>query len=106
MKRTVAGFAAGAFAIVAVATAPQAAATSDEDFLKALASGGVSFPARANQQVISGGHSVYRAWSEGTSYADTVADIAANIGGSQSLAGVFVRAATTSFCPKYVSNLP
>jgi len=40
MQRIVAGFAAGAFAIVAVATAPQAAATPDEDFLKALTSGG------------------------------------------------------------------
>jgi Protein of unknown function (DUF732) len=71
-----------------------------------LTSGGISFPAQANQQVISGGHSICRAWAAGASYADTVEGIAANTGGSQHLAGVFVRAATNELCPKYASNLP
>src|SRR5882757_2813432 len=99
MKRTVARFAAGAFAIVAVATAPQAAATPEGDFLSALARAGFSYPASVAPHVVRSGQSVCSGWASGDSYADAVATVA-KITGSQPIAGVFVRAATSSFCPK------
>jgi hypothetical protein len=105
MKRTIAGFAAGAFAIVAVATAPQAAATPEEDFLSALARSGFSYPASVAPQVIQSGQSVCSGWASGTSYADAVATMAKITGGSANIATVFVRAATTPLCPKYASQL-
>ena len=94
------------FALAVMATAPHAAASPEEEFLSALAKGGISVPAAKNQQVISGGHSVCSSWSSGASYADAVAGVAGGLGGNRHLAGVFVRAATDVFCPKYTSELP
>jgi Protein of unknown function (DUF732) len=106
MKRTIAGFAAGAFAVVAIVTAPPAAAGPEADFLAALAEGGLSVPASANFRVVSAGHSVCGGFSSGDSYKDALASVAGALGGNSSLAGTFVRAAASSFCPKYLSELP
>jgi hypothetical protein len=93
------------FAVVALATAPQAAASPEEDFLMALARAGFSYPVSVTPQVVDSGQSVCSGWASGDSYADAVATMA-KITGSQPIAGVFVRAATTKLCPKYASNLP
>jgi hypothetical protein len=106
MKLTVAGTAMAAVALVALATAPQAAASPEDEFLAALADGGISVPSNATGNVIGGGHGVCRGWASGASYADGVADVTGALGGNQSLARVFVRAATSVFCPKYASKLP
>jgi Protein of unknown function (DUF732) len=106
MKRTVAGFATGVFAVIAIATAPPAAAGPEADFLGALADGGLSVPANANFRVISAGRSVCSGFSSGDSYKDAIAGVAGAFGGNNSLAGTFVSAAVSSFCPKYASELP
>src|SRR5258705_3098074 len=106
MNRIVAGFAAGVFAVIAVATAPPAAAGPEADFLAALAAGGLSVPASATFRVVSGGHSVCAGFSSGDSYKDVIASVAGALGGNSSLAGTFVRAAASSFCPKYLSEIP
>ncbi|MGV0716216.1 DUF732 domain-containing protein [Mycolicibacterium sp. XJ662] len=95
-----------AVALFALAAAPLAGADADDEFLDALADNGLSFPPAAVDNVIGGGHSVCQGWSAGDSYSDRVADVAANIGGSQSLARVFVDAATSTLCPEYESELP
>src|SRR5258705_12340658 len=105
MNCTVAGFAAGAFAIVAIAAAPLAAASPEDDFVQALARAGFTYPAKVPPQVVHAGQSVCSGWASGDSYADAVAT-KAKITGSQPIAGVFVRAATTELCPKYASSLP
>jgi hypothetical protein len=106
MKSIVAGFAAGGFAVIAIAIAPPAAAGPEADFLAALAKGGLSVPANANFRVISAGQSVCAGFSSGDSYKDAIASVAGAFGGNSSMARTFVRAATTSFCPNYVSELP
>jgi hypothetical protein len=106
MRLAIGGFATSVFAIVAMAIAPQAAASPDEDFLGALASGGVSFPAKATPQVINGGHSVCQSWAKGADYKSAVAGVAGAMGGNAGMAGVFVSAATSAFCPKYATQLP
>jgi purine nucleoside permease len=106
MTRALAGLATAAFALVAMVTAPHAVASPDDDFLKALAAGGISIPAKMSPQVIQGGHQVCDSWGSGASYTDTVAGVVSASGGTQRLAGTFVRAATNSFCPNYASKLP
>jgi hypothetical protein len=103
MKRTVAGFAMGGFAVVAIAMAPPAAAGPESDFLAALAEGGLSVPANANFRVISAGRSVCSGLSSGDSYKEAIAGVAGAFGGNTSMAGTFVSAATSSFCPQYAS---
>ncbi|HEX4588168.1 MAG TPA: DUF732 domain-containing protein [Mycobacterium sp.] len=106
MKLTLAGCATAVFALVAMATAPQAAASPDDTFLQALARAGFSFPATATPQVLQGGHSVCQGFASGKTYKDAVAGIASSTGGSEGIAGAFVRAATSTFCPNYKSLLP
>jgi Protein of unknown function (DUF732) len=106
MKRTVAGFAAGAFAIVAVATAPLATAGPDADFLSALARAGLTVPAASTMRTVSAGHAVCAGFASGDSYKDATADIAGALGGNRSLAGTFVSAAASSLCPNYLSKIP
>lgn len=99
MKRIVAGFAIGGFAVVAIAMAPPAAAGPEADFLDALASGGLSFPPRATSGVISAGHKVCGNISKGDSIEDAIAEAADGLGGNRTLAKVFVNAATSTLCP-------
>ena len=106
MKCTVASFAGGGFAVVAIAMAPPAAAGPEADFLGALAAGGISFPASATGAVINGGHSVCQGFSSGDSYKDAVTGVADAMGGNSRLAGTFVRAAVSNLCPKYGSEVP
>lgn len=94
------------FAIAAMATAPQAAASPDDQFLQALARAGFTFPSSATPAVIQGGHSVCQGFASGKSYNDTVSGLSGSTGGSPNIAGVFVRAATKSYCPNYTSILP
>jgi hypothetical protein len=94
------------FAVVAIATAPQALASPDDDFLSALSSAGLSFPAKATPQVIQGGHTVCSTWASGSSYQDTVKGVVGATGGNQSMASLFVRTATKALCPNYASKLP
>lgn len=106
MKRIVAGFAAGGFAVVAIAMAPPAAAGPEADFIADLTDGGLSVPANATFRVISAGRSVCAGFTSGDSYTDAIAGVAGAFGGNKSMAGTFVSAAVGSFCPKYASELP
>ena len=105
MKRTVAGFATGVFAVVAITTAPLAAASPEDDFLDALAVGGLTFPARAAQPIAAHGHLVCQGFATGDSYTDAVADAALGLGGNRGLGDKFVRAAISTLCPKYIAEL-
>jgi hypothetical protein len=51
-------------------TAPHAAASPNDEFLDALADGGISVPSNATENVIGGGRGVGRGWASGASYAD------------------------------------
>ena len=93
------------FAVAAIATAPQALASPDDDFISALHAAGLSFPAKQAPQVIQGGHSVCSSWAAGASYSDTVNAVGAATGGNQGMAAMFVKAATKSLCPNYSSKL-
>jgi hypothetical protein len=106
MRRVLAGFVMALFAVVAIATAPQALATPDDDFLSALSAAGLSVPAKVAPQVIQGGHTVCSAWAGGASYGDTVKGVVGATGGNQGMASLFVRTATKSLCPSYASKLP
>jgi hypothetical protein len=106
MKRTVAGFATGVFAVIAIGTAPPAAAGPDSDFLAALTEGGLSVPAAASGRVVSAGHAICANFDSGGSYQAAISSVAGAMGGNSSMAGTFVRAAVKSFCPKYVSQFP
>jgi hypothetical protein len=99
MKLTIAGYAATVFALVGLATAPLATTASpDDQFLKALAGNGISFPAQMNSQVISGGHQVCTGWASGASCADEISTVANASGLGNSQASAVVRAATNAFC--------
>jgi hypothetical protein len=105
MKLTIAGSAATVLPLVALATAPLATASPEDQFLKALADGGISFPASMNSQVISGGHQVCKAWGSGASSADEISMVSKASGLGNSQASVVVRAATNAFCPNYASKI-
>jgi hypothetical protein len=106
MRIAIAGFATTVFAFITVATAPFAAATPDQEFLDALADGGVTFPSKATQQGITHGHMVCQDFASGATFTDAVGGVAGGMGGNQRLAGQFVRAATNTLCPKYIDELP
>jgi Protein of unknown function (DUF732) len=106
MKFAIGGCATTVFALLAIAAAPLAWASPDSEFLDALSNGGLSFPPQATPHVINGGHAVCQDFAHGASYADVVTGIAGPLGGNQRLAGTFVRAAASSLCPKYMSQLP
>jgi hypothetical protein len=105
MKLTIAGSAATVFALVALATAPLATASPEDEFLKALADNGISFPASMNPQVISAGHQVCADWASGASSSDEISQVsqASGLGNSQAI--VAVRVATNAFCPNYASKI-
>jgi len=106
MKFAIGGFATTVFALLAIATAPYAAASPDTDFLDALASNGLSVPPQARLGVISAGHGVCRDFANGDSFKEAVSDIAKKgLGGSQSLAATFVTTAANSLCPEFASQL-
>jgi len=105
MKLTIAGSAATVFALAALATAPLATASPEDQFLKALADNGISFPASMNSEVISGGHQVCQGWASGASSADEISTVSEASGLDNSKASVVVRAATNAFCPNYTSKI-
>jgi hypothetical protein len=105
MKLAIAGSAATVFALVALATAPLATASPEDQFLKALADSGISFPASMNSQVISGGHQVCKGWASGASSADQTSMVSKASGLGAGQANVVVRAATNAFCPNYASKI-
>jgi Protein of unknown function (DUF732) len=106
MRIAIAGFATTVFAFITVATAPFAAASPDQDFLDALADGGVTYPANATRQVLTHGHMVCQDFATGATFTDAVGGVAGGMGGNQRLAGQFVRAATNTLCPKFLDELP
>jgi hypothetical protein len=107
MKFAIGGLATTVFALLLIATAPQATANPDTEFLDALASNGLTVPPQARLGVISAGHTVCRDFSNGDSFKEAVADIATKgLGGSQSLASTFVTTAANSLCPEFASQLP
>jgi hypothetical protein len=106
MKRIVAGLAAGGFAVFAIAMAPPAAAGPEADFLAALAEGGLSVPASQTFRVVSAGHTVCATFASGDTYKEALKEAAGAMGGNTHLADTFIRAAATSFCPKYLSEFP
>jgi hypothetical protein len=101
MKLTMLGAAAAAFAAVALAFAPVAAAGPEEDFLTVLSDGGLSWPSGTTQAIIDGGYGVCADWANGAEFADEVVDIVDATGWSEYDAGFFVGAATGAFCPEY-----
>jgi len=105
MKRVIAGSAAAVFAVVALATAPHAAAGPEDEFLDALADAGISFPAGMNSAVISGGRQVCKGWDSGASSADVINAVTNASGLGSSQASLVVRAATNAFCPKFASKI-
>jgi hypothetical protein len=105
MKRTIAASATAVFAVVTLATAPQAAADPDADFLKALADGGISVPASMDSTVVSGGRQLCKGWSSGASSSDEVGIVTKATGLGTSQAIMVVRAATNAYCPKYLSKI-
>lgn len=105
MELTIAGSAATLFALVALATAPLAAASPEDQFLKALADNGISFPASMNSQIISGGHQVCQGWASGASSSDQISRVAKVSGLGSGQASIAVRAATNAFCPNYASKI-
>ena len=89
------------FAVLAVATAPLAAADAEDEFLDALASGGISIPRDRDEKVVAAGHGICREFETGGDYADAVDYVDGALVGNRSLANLFVSAATNAFCPKY-----
>ena len=106
MKLAITGFVTAAFAAIALASAPLGAADSDEEFLAALAEGGMTIPATAQDSVVGGGRQVCNGWDAGDSYADGITEFAGELGGNRGLAEVFIRAATSTLCPEHTSELP
>jgi hypothetical protein len=105
MKLTLAGCASALFALVAIATAPQAAARPGDEFLNALADVGISVPTAMQPEAISRGHAVCQAWDSGASSADVINAVINASGLPKKDASVVIRAATKAFCPKYVSKI-
>jgi hypothetical protein len=107
MKFAIGGFATTVFALLLIATAPQATATPDDDFVDALAASGMSFPPQATSGVVNAGHTVCHGFANGASYKEVVASVAQRgLGGNAGLAGAFVQTAASTLCPKYVTELP
>jgi hypothetical protein len=106
MRYAIAAPLATVFALAAIAIAPSAAASPDDDFIDALANSGISYPPHATLGVINGGHTICTNFTKGASYEDVVAFAVRGLGGNRSLAGTFIRAATSTLCPNYVAELP
>jgi hypothetical protein len=101
MKFAIGGFATTVFALLAIATAPLAAASPDEDFLAALTSNGISYPPQAGPSLLSAGHTVCQKFAKGASQKDVTAYVDKGFGGNNGLSGSFISAATSTLCPKY-----
>jgi|SRR6478735_25903 len=101
MKFAIGGFATTVFALLAIATAPIAAASPDDDFLDALTKNGISYPPQAGVTLLTAGHAVCSKLSRGDSYKDVVSYVNKGFGGNQGLTGSFISAATSTLCPNY-----
>jgi hypothetical protein len=95
-----------AFALAAIATAPGATASPDNEFLDALANGGISYPAIVTPSLVNAGHTVCRRFAKGDSYPDISIYVANGLGNNKGLTGTFISAATSTLCPMYTSQLP
>lgn len=98
MKRIIAGAAAAGLTVIALATAPIAAAGPEEDFLIAVAAAGIA--SGDADQLIALGKSVCTDQAAGTAFNQAVQNVAAARGWSAGQAGAFVSAATAAFCPQ------
>lgn len=106
MKFGIAGVLVAAFATVGTVAAPVVSASPDDDFLGALARVGLSYPSSAAPQVIQAGQAVCHGWTAGKAYKDQVAAMVGRTGGNSGMAAEFIRAATSAYCPSYVSKIP
>jgi Protein of unknown function (DUF732) len=105
MKLTTAGAAVGAFAAVAMVTAPLASAGPEDDFLNVISGEGIDWPASKTQNVIDTGHAVCTDWRNGADLATEVSDLQSDTGWDDHQTGVFINAATGAFCPEYEHKL-
>jgi hypothetical protein len=101
MKFAIGGLPTTVFALLAIATAPLASASPDDDFLAALTRNGISYPPQAGITLLTAGHGVCQKLSKGDSMKDVTADIAKGFGGNKGLSGSFIDAATSTLCPEY-----
>jgi hypothetical protein len=101
MKFAIGGLPTTVFALLAIATAPLATASPDDDFLAALTRSGISFPAQAHGSLLNAGHSVCTQLGKGVSMKDVTADVDKGFGGNKGLSASFVSAATSTLCPEY-----
>jgi hypothetical protein len=104
MKLTLFTSAVAGLAAITMATAPLATAGPEEDFLKYIADHGITWPSGNTQAIINAGHGVCQDWQSGASFSKEVSDIESATGWSDKQAGVFIGAATGSFCPQYESK--
>src|SRR5262249_5645926 len=96
--------AAGLF-VAAMACAPLAIASPEDDFLPALASEGISLPGDPDTS-LSAGRAVCTDWTNGATLQQESADLAqAAPHLSQNQAAYFIGAATGAFCPEFKSKL-
>jgi Protein of unknown function (DUF732) len=79
---------------------------TDDVYLHALTSGGLSWDAGSDQKMISVGHGVCTDWSGGNTLAQTVTDVKTTLGLSDGGTGTLLGAATAAYCPQYDSKLP
>jgi hypothetical protein len=105
MKFAFAGMVSAIFAIIGTVAAPSASASPNDDFLGALARAGLSYPSSAAPQVIQAGQAVCHSWAAGKTYNDQVAAMVGRTGGNSGMAAEFIRAATSAYCPGYVSKI-
>ena len=105
MKFTLAGCATGVLALTAIAVAPQAAASPDDDFLKALSDAGVTFPADTAGSLIQDGHAVCQTFDSGASGPDVIGAFSQSAGLDPQQASIIVRAAAQTLCPTYLSKV-
>lgn len=101
MKITTACAASAAFAAAALVLAPAASAAPEDEFLRVISNGGITWAPEKTPQVIDTGHAVCQDWDNGASLEQEVADLTSVTGWSENQAATFIGAATGAFCPDY-----
>src|SRR5262245_41611401 len=101
MKFAIGGLPTTVFALLALATAPLAVASPDQDFLSALTRSGISYPPQAGVNLVKAGHAVCQKLAKGDSYQDVTSYVANGFGNNKGLTTSFISAATSTLCPEY-----
>lgn len=88
--------------VAALAVAPTAAAETEEHFLSVLEAGGFQITDEAQgQALVDIAYAMCSGLDDGASPTDVYNDMVGSTGWQGSVAGFFIGAATTSFCPEY-----